>query len=67
MEDNVLNQLESSCNSMLNAFMRITQENRSLRHKLTKITHQRAILEDKNQRAIKKIKTIMAQIKGTNA
>ncbi|MCB1828308.1 MAG: TIGR02449 family protein [Coxiellaceae bacterium] len=59
----MLTHLELQIEGLMNAREKLSQENNSLRHKLTKVTQERARLYDKTERAAARIKRLIAQLK----
>jgi len=58
-----LNHLELQIETLIKIRNHLSIENQSLRHKLGKTTHDRAVLADKNKNAASKIKKIISQLK----
>ena len=58
-----LNNLESQIENLLKLHRQMRAENHSLQQKLGKLTQERAILLEKNQKATVKIKRIISQLK----
>ncbi|QLH42572.1 MAG: TIGR02449 family protein [Coxiellaceae bacterium] len=56
MNELQLNSLEIQIESLLQSWQQLKHENTLLRHKLARLTKERAELLDKNQRAIARVK-----------
>ncbi len=63
MENLDLISLELVIETLLQSHEKLKIENGSLRHKLVKITQERAELLDKNKKAATRIKRIMSQLR----
>lgn len=59
----MLTNLELQIEMLLQARDKLSQENSSLRHKLTKVTQDRAKLQDKTEKTATRIKKLIAQLK----
>ena len=60
---NELNELESQIDTLLKYHSELVLENDSLRNKLAKSLQENAILQNRQQKIISKIKEIIAQIR----
>lgn len=63
MSETVLNNLESQIEALLKTHQQFRAENQLLQQKLVKLTQERAVLLEKNQKAITKIKRMVAQLR----
>ena len=59
----LLTNLELQIESLLQVRDKLSQENYSLRHKLTKTTQDRAKLQNKTERTTNRIKKLISQLK----